>query len=140
MFDFKEIAYIDWYKDKDHTRIYGFVINERFLYHLSSRTLVELDIGCKVNEETKKVVRLRKTMSFLFEYLLYKAGEIISDDELLAEVWENKGLRGTHHRLWEVITTLNKILESVGAGTDLVLRVNRRGYMLNKKRVTVLFF
>ncbi|MDK6932423.1 winged helix-turn-helix domain-containing protein [Klebsiella aerogenes] len=140
MLELKEFANIEWNNDKDNIRIYGFIINECFLYHLSSRTLIGLDIGDKVNEEAKKVVRLRKTMSFLFECLLYNAGEVIPDNGLLTEVWEKKGLRGTRHRLWEVITTLNKILESVGAGTDLILRVNHRGYMLNKKKVTVLFY
>ncbi len=125
-------------EERSNLQVYGFIINDFFLYHVSSMSLIMMDVSRESSKERKKTVRLRKTMSLLFVYLLGNAGEVISDVTLLSEVWEKNGLKGTHHRLWEVITALNEILKSVGVCTDLILRINSSGYMINKKRVAML--
>lgn len=137
--DFIKNFYLKEVEDRSNLQVYGFIINDSFLYHISSMSLIMMDVSRESSKERKKTVRLRKTMSLLFVYLLRNAGEVISDVTLLREVWEKNDLKGTHHRLWEVITALNKILKSVGISTDLILRINSSGYMINKKRVALLY-
>jgi DNA-binding response OmpR family regulator len=49
-------------------------------------------------------VQLRSTMACLLEYLLAHGRErLVSDEELMINVWEKNNLRPSAQRLWQVI-------------------------------------
>ena len=78
-------------------------------------------------------------MSLLFTYLLENANDrIISDDELLMEVWDRRGLKGSNHRLWEVMKDLKMKLKELGLDDSFILRVNGNGYLLKDGMVSQL--
>lgn len=96
-----------------------------------------------VNFCGEQVVRtqLRTTMGNLLKFLL-ESGEkgIISEDEILTEVWEKNCLRASAHRLWQVSRDLNYKLTSVGLTLPLYEKINRkRLYTVNMKIVVPLY-
>ncbi|HIE9359476.1 TPA: winged helix-turn-helix domain-containing protein [Klebsiella quasipneumoniae subsp. similipneumoniae] len=109
---------------------YGFVLNGILFYHPSSALLINLN-RLKGESRGLSYIKLRKTMSVLFTYLLKNTGtRPISDNELLTEVWDKNGLKGSSHRLWEVMASLKGKLYDLGIKDNIILRVNSEGYMI----------
>lgn len=120
------------------SNVYGYKIDDEFLFFSSSRLVLNVT---RVSEESNKIsfLKFRKTMSLLFTYLLENANDrIISDDELLMEVWDRRGLKGSNHRLWEVMKDLKMKLKELGLDDSFILRVNGNGYLLKDGMVSQL--
>jgi len=54
-------------------------------------------------------------MSLLFLYLLENASHrVVIDSEIIKEIWIKNGLKGSAHRLWEVMANLKKKIIALG--------------------------
>ncbi|HIE9359439.1 TPA: winged helix-turn-helix domain-containing protein [Klebsiella quasipneumoniae subsp. similipneumoniae] len=126
--------------DDGKLELYGYCIGDEFFYYISGSCF--LNIRNSDNRDGKVVyVKLRKTMSNLLVYLLENSDkEIIEDTALLESVWDENGLKGSQHRLWQVMDELKKKIRKVGIQEDFIYRVNGSGYVMNKNIIYPLYY
>lgn len=109
----------------NNIKLLGYRIDNRLYYSMESKTLISLD-------GSEKNIPLRTTKARLLEYLLYKSGgEIITDQELLANIWDKYGLSSSSQRLWLVMRELKVILSGFNVSDDLFIRVENNGYLVD---------
>jgi len=83
---------------------------------------------------------LRKTMSHVLEYLFENATiDVVTDSELMENVWDKHGLSSSTQRVWQVMSNLKSKLFFLGLSDDLILRVSKKGYLLKGDSVERLF-
>lgn len=86
---------------------------------------------------------LRKTMSHVLEYLLYlfenATIDVVTDSELMENVWDKHGLSSSTQRVWQVMSNLKSKLFFLGLSDDVILRVSKKGYLLKGDSVERLF-
>ncbi|WP_342321714.1 winged helix-turn-helix domain-containing protein [Kosakonia sp. BYX6] len=83
---------------------------------------------------------LRPTMANLLTYLLQHAvGEVVADNVLQIQVWENNGLSCSSQRLWQVMNNLKRKLAQFALPEDFILRVGGKGYMIPPECVLQLY-
>ncbi|QOC21676.1 winged helix-turn-helix domain-containing protein [Wenzhouxiangella sp. AB-CW3] len=75
-----------------------------------------------------RVVTLRPQAARLLDYLLDQPGEIISRDRLIAAIWEDGRIVDFEAGLAALLREVRSALDDVGAGSDLVETIPRRGY------------
>ncbi|WP_051916595.1 MULTISPECIES: hypothetical protein [unclassified Serratia (in: enterobacteria)] len=113
----------------------GYRLDEHVYFYLEDKILIN---HSKVN---LKRVQLRATMCFFLMYLLSnKEKDCISDDEIMAAVWEENNLRASSNRLWQVARDLKYKLIEVGLEGELFFRKGRKGFAVSKERVLPLYF
>lgn len=122
------------YTSPNHLKAFGyklgddvyFFINERVLFNSSKTNLARL--------------QLRTTMSSLLEFLLNNSHkDFISDDEIMANVWEANSLRASSHRLWQVMRELKIKLNEIGMSDEILYRSRRCGFIVNSNKVEPLY-
>lgn len=85
-------------------KLLGYKLADNIFYCLHHREIIAL-------RGTRTQVQLRSTMACLLEYLLAHGRErVVSDEELMINVWEKNNLRPSAQRLWQVIQTINPVL------------------------------
>ena len=100
-------------------------IDNRLYYSVENKTLISLD-------GSEKSIPLRTTKARLLEYLLLKSGsKIITDQELLINIWDKYGLSSSSQRLWLVMRELKVILGVFNVSDDLFIRVENNGYLVD---------
>jgi len=83
---------------------------------------------------------LRKTMSHVLEYLFENATiDVVTDSELMENVWDRHGLSSSTQRVWQVMSNLKSKLFFLGLSDDVILRVSKKGYLLKGDSVERLF-
>lgn len=83
---------------------------------------------------------LRKTMSHVLEYLFENATiDVVTDSELMENVWDKNGLSSSTQRVWQVMSNLKSKLFFLGLSDDVILRVSKKGYLLKSDSVERLF-
>ena len=88
----------------NNIKLLGYRIDNRLYYSVENKTLFSLD-------GSEKSIPLRTTKARLLEYLLFKSGdEVITDHELLKNIWDKYGLSSSSQRLWLVMRELKVIL------------------------------
>lgn len=112
-------------------RIYAYLIDSSVVYFPSKNQLVcKKGGGCQ----------LRNTMGQLLFYLVRSADKgVITDDDILRNVWEMNGLSGTYSRLWQVMQNLNKKLNKLGVVDELFARTRGKGYYITEGKVVPLY-
>lgn len=113
--------------------IYGYDIGNEILYQVSGRALLNIK---RVSGTSSKVysIKLRSTMAELLFYLLKNATKrVVYDDEILTQIWDRHGLKGSHHRLWQVMKALKIKIIEIGLAEDFIIRVNGKGYLLKNE-------
>ncbi|MCT4703346.1 hypothetical protein MUA02_15945 [Enterobacteriaceae bacterium H20N1] len=118
----------------------GYYIGENIHFELARKKLTKLDdSGRPLNSFT-----FRDTMLRLFLYLLENAnGNIVTNEQILFDVWDSYGLRSSSQRLWQVMQSLKFRLVMLGGPHDLILRIetfDSKGYTLKKGIVRPLYF
>ncbi|SEL10710.1 DNA-binding winged helix-turn-helix (wHTH) domain-containing protein [Kosakonia sacchari] len=114
--------------------VMGFLIEKSVIYDCRTKRLICL-------YGTAKPVALRKTQSYLLEYLLnHGVNNIVSDDMLMVDVWERNGLRASAQRVWQVINDLKYNVSKSGVSDEFILRVSRKGYFIRSSSVQTLFY
>ncbi|WP_440515017.1 winged helix-turn-helix domain-containing protein [Serratia sarumanii] len=120
--------------NSDKKKIAGYYIAENVQLLLSTRRLVNLQPGAKV--DSLHSIQLRKTMLRLLDFLLENANDkVIANEEILYNVWDIHGLRSSQQRLWQVMQGLKYNLLKIGLPDDLIMRVERRGYFVKSNLV-----
>lgn len=113
--------------------VYGYSIGDKLVYRISEPIILNLKRNSGDCKGKFAYVKLRKTMSLLLLYLLENAGKgIVKDDELIAFIWDQRGLKGSYHRLWQVMSSLKKKMRDIGVEQDFIYRVNSDGYMVRE--------
>ena len=106
-------------------KLLGYRIDNRLYYSVENKTLISLD-------GSEKSIPLRTTKARLLEYLLLKSGsKIITDQELLINIWDKYGLSSSSQRLWLVMRELKVILGVFNVSDDLFIRVENNGYLVD---------
>jgi len=83
---------------------------------------------------------LRKTMAHVLEYLFENATvDVVTDSELMENVWDKHGLSSSTQRVWQVMSNLKSKLFFLGLSDDVILRVSKKGYLLKSDSVERLF-
>ena len=109
----------------NNIKLLGYRIDNRLYYSVENKTLISLDGG-------EKNIPLRTTKARLLEYLLLKSGsKIITDQELLINIWNKYGLSSSSQRLWLVMRELKVILGGFNVSDDLFIRVENNGYLVD---------
>lgn len=109
----------------NNIKLLGYRIDNRLYYSVENKTLVSLD-------GSEKSIPLRTTKARLLEYLLLKSGdEVITDPELLKNIWDKYGLSSSSQRLWLVMRELKVILCGFNVSDDLFIRVENNGYLVD---------
>lgn len=117
--------------NKHMNKPYGYLIDSSVLYLPSQLQLIS---------NKGKACQLRHTMSKLLLYLIQHAGDgIVTDEEIIFNVWERNNLSGTYNRLWQVMQNLKKIFSKVGIENELFIRVRGKGYYLRGDIITPLY-
>lgn len=122
---------------EEHT-LYGYRIGCDVYVDIPYKRIVYLSSDKKhVNPQ---VIYLRKTMMRLLIYILDNAqSHIVSDEDIMINVWDAQGLSSSRQRLWQVINELSKKFSALGIGTDFILRVKNQGYTINKDIITLFY-
>lgn len=109
----------------NNIKLLGYRIDNRLYYSVENKTLISLD-------GSEKSIPLRTTKARLLEYLLLKSGsKIITDQELLINIWDKYGLSSSSQRLWLVMRELKAILSGFNVSDDLFTRVENNGYLVD---------
>jgi len=109
----------------NNIKLLGYRIDNRLYYSVENKTLISLD-------GSEKSIPLRTTKARLLEYLLLKSGsKIITDQELLINIWDKYGLSSSSQRLWLVMRELKVILGGFNVSDDLFMRVENNGYLVD---------
>jgi len=86
---------------------------------------------------------MRETMMRLFLYLLQNACDrIVTNEEILYNVWDLHGLRSSSQRLWQVMQSLRFKLAMLGVSHDFIMRIETievKGFSIKKGSVRPLF-
>lgn len=110
---------------------YGYLIDSSVIYLPSQRQLISHRGGTCL---------LRNTMGQLLFYLIQHAEKgVVSDEEIILNVWEKNELSGTYNRLWQVMQNLNRNLKKLGVKNELFTRVRGTGYCLVIDKITPLY-
>lgn len=101
-------------------------------YLISSRVNFRPEDGAMwpVKDENSVII-LTITMNRLLAYLLERRGQVVTRDELLANVWDSHGLRSSNHTLNKYISEIRKHLVNAGIQEECITTVPRVGFMFN---------
>ncbi|HEY1843229.1 MAG TPA: hypothetical protein VGH05_00020 [Buttiauxella sp.] len=87
---------------------------------------------------------LRDTMMRLFLYLLeYANGKIVTNEQILFNVWDSHGLKSSNQRMWQVMQALNFRLAKLGVPHDFIMRIetmDKKGYTLKQDIIRPFYF
>lgn len=102
----------------------GFIIDNKIIYLVNEQVLIN------INPKERQNIKIRSTMANLLKYILENINnEMITDEELMENVWENNNLRASNARVWQVMRELKNRLREAGLDEELVYRVGRKGYL-----------
>lgn len=111
----------------------GYLIEGKVLYNYRTKKLICLN-------GSGGEVLLRKTMSRVLEYLISHATkDFVTDLELMHSVWDQHGLSSSTQRVWQVMSNFKSRLLILGIDDDFIMRISKKGYLLKKDSVEVLF-
>lgn len=115
-------------------KLCGYALGNDILFYFKENVLINFSKNnfCRV--------KIRSTMANLLSYLLVNSErKYITDDEIMSAVWEMHNLRASSHRLWQVSRDLKFKLIEVGMDTELFIRVERRGFSVNRELVMPIY-
>ncbi|NGX85868.1 winged helix-turn-helix domain-containing protein [Rahnella sp. Lac-M11] len=70
-------------------------------------------------------------MMRLLIYMLETSGHrIVSNNEIMIQVWENHLVSASSQRLWQVMRELKKKLSLPGLPEEFIMRIESKGYFL----------
>ena len=117
----------------------GYYIGEKFQFDIQYKKVTSYD--CKGNPQNFFI--MRDTMMRLFLYLLKNACDrIVTNEEILYNVWDLHGLKSSSQRLWQVMQTLRFKLAMLGIPHDFIMRVETleiKGYAIKRESIRPLY-
>lgn len=125
-------------KSEGNVVVFGYLINESVLFHISKDNLI--NINGKKASNVSSYSYLRETMSRLLLYLLENCTrENISIEDILFNVWDRYDLQSSKPRLWQVMKTLKINLISIGVSEDFITQEIGGFYTVRSEFVRVLY-
>jgi len=122
-------------------RLYGFKIGKDIHFDIHNKCIYRLTTLGKDNNFVFSTIQFNDTMMNLFLYLLLHGRDrVISKDELLKKIWEEKNLTPSSQRLWQVYTSLNKRIKELGVPEQLLQHIKRSGYTVNGDDVIPIYY
>lgn len=105
------------------SNLYGYKILNKVEYRIKSRILVNIHNG--------RLLRLSKTKGRLLVFFLASSHEkFISDDQIISEVWEQFGLRGSYSLLAKSVKDLHMNFLSLGVDKNVFYRYTKRQFRI----------
>lgn len=118
--------------------IFGYNIGSDVHFDIKNKSLI--NVNSTLHSHQRAIVVLRDTMFRLFLFLLKNAnGTIISNADILINVWDKYNLSSSNQRLWQVMQSLKIKLSLVGVPNDFIMRVESKGYYVRENMLTVLY-
>lgn len=113
---------VSWGRDMDDAVLFnGCMINHEIVFNANMNELRPLsgDGECvTLNAPTARCLLL----------LLQNRGKVISRDEFLAAVWENRGVVVSQNTFYQNISLLRKSLIKAGLSEDIIITVRQKGF------------
>nr|WP_181375066.1 hypothetical protein [Pectobacterium carotovorum]ALG88537.1 Hypothetical protein [Pectobacterium carotovorum] len=117
--------------EKSKYHHYGYCIGDNLEFRISPALLVNTFTGVSI--------RLRPTMARLLSYILSHADEqVIEDEKIMRDVFENYGLKCNRQRLWQAINALKSTLAKSGFSRLIIHRVNKTGFFISNVKLGIL--
>ncbi|QIU88429.1 winged helix-turn-helix domain-containing protein [Yokenella regensburgei] len=118
----------------------GYYIDSHVHFELQHKKIIRFDSKGK----QLRCFVLRETMMRLFIYLLENASDnIVTNEQILYNVWDIYGLKSSSQRLWQVMQALKYRLAVLNVPHDFIMRVDTfevKGYCLKKDMIRPLYF
>lgn len=118
----------------------GYYIGNNVQFEVMHKNIISFDAKKRV----LKTYIFRDTMMRLFLYLLENAnGKIVTNDEILYNVWDLHGLKSSSQRLWQVMQALKFRLVALGVPHDFIMRIETielKGYKLKNDIIRPYYF
>ncbi|MGA5653521.1 winged helix-turn-helix domain-containing protein [Rahnella contaminans] len=107
-------------------RLFGYSIGNNIIVDIQRNIVFGIIHGKKI-----QAITLRTTMMRLLIYMLETSGHrIVSNNEIMIQVWENHQLSASSQRLWQVMRELKKKLSLPGLPEEFIMRIESKGYFL----------
>lgn len=104
-----------------------YIINESIIYDS------QVHLISYVNGD--KMVALPLPASHCFKILLENQGAIISQDELLKRVWNERGMNVNANTLHQNISLLRKALAHIDGGREMIKTIPKRGFTISSDTI-----
>lgn len=118
----------------------GYYIGDNVKLEVASRKISGFDSR---NKQFNSFI-LRDTMLRLFMYMLENGnGRIITNEQLLINVWDLHGLKSSGPRLWQVMQGLKFRLAALGVPHDFIMKIETfevKGYSLKSELIRPFYF
>lgn len=76
------------------------------------------------------VITLNAPTARCLQLLLDKAGQVVSRDDFLTQVWQARGIVVSQNTFYQNISLLRKSLKDAGLTKDIIVTVRRKGFIL----------
>lgn len=122
--------------------IYGFLINNQITIDIENRRMFSLTTPSEQNKKftSLKIYPLNETQACLLLQILVKGKKegFVNRDEVLKEVWDERGLISSSQVLWSTMKDVKSIFKCMGIPDDLISCNGCTGYIVNSSLVKVL--
>lgn len=128
-------------KFKDSGNTFGYYVRSRELIQCNIEIQIDIVNGVITNKVSNKFTHIRETMMRLLVFLIENADEpLISNKNIMVNVWDIYDLRSSNSRLWQVMKLLQQKLNSINIPSEFIKHVENKGYVLSNVDVTRLFY
>lgn len=122
-------------------RVFGYLLNNDVLFEVKGRKLIQYQVENLKQPFYFKVITLGETQSRLLIYFLEnRKADLIDKDEVMENVWDKFCLSSSSQRLWQSVNDLRKTLSHFGLEEDFIKNIHGSGYMIDKNKISALFF
>nr|WP_279077886.1 winged helix-turn-helix domain-containing protein [Hafnia alvei] len=102
-----------------------YIINGKFEFHPATSTLQCVDYP-------ERIALLNSPASRCFLLLIKRAGNIVSQEEFMEEVWQKNGIHVSPNAFYQNISILRKGLKKIGLDEEIIVTIPRVGITLSK--------
>ncbi|WP_230513998.1 winged helix-turn-helix domain-containing protein [Limnobaculum parvum] len=126
--------------DMDY-QLYGFLIGKDVHFEIGSGQLYRLSSNGTEKHLIFGALFFSDTMLQLFLYMLkHGRDNRVTKEELLKKIWEDNKLSPSPQRLWQVLTGLNKKLQTLGLPDEFIKTIKGSGYTIGFKEIIPLYY
>lgn len=123
------------------SKLHGFLIEKDIMFDIEKKRLLRFIDDASPGGFIIKVIYLNATLVRLLVLLLESRNDIVvSNDDILNNVWESNALSSSNQRLWHGIKELRQKLLAIGLPSDFILSVRGIGYVINSNSKVIPLF
>ncbi|HCU0295284.1 TPA: winged helix-turn-helix domain-containing protein [Citrobacter sedlakii] len=121
-------------------QLYGYLIDKDFHFDIENRCLYRLSASGSEKNLLFGALFLNQTMMNVLLYLLQNGrSRSVPKGELLKKIWEEHNLSPSTQRLWQVLTSLNKKLTTLGIPEGFIYYSKGEGYRIVHNDIVPLY-